>query len=326
MKALVTGGSGFLGSALCKKLVDEGLEVVVFDDHSRGRPRRLEPLAKHVEVIRGDVRDAEQLCHAAQGCDQLWHLAYINGTRFFYERPDEVLEVGVKGTMNALEAALAAGVKRFVFASTSETYNVPTHVPTTESERLIIPDVTNPRFSYGGGKILGELLTLHFGAKRGLETVIFRPHNFYGPDMGHEHVIPELTRKLWEASQGGEKRAVTIPIQGDGSETRSFCFVDDGAAGCAIAGLRGESGEIYHIGTEEEIAIADLVRLLGEVMGLEVSLQQTARPEGCTPRRCPDISKAAALGFKPGVALRAGLERTVAHYVESFRHGALQAS
>ncbi|MCA9543518.1 MAG: SDR family NAD(P)-dependent oxidoreductase, partial [Myxococcales bacterium] len=189
---LVTGGSGFIGAALVRELVAHGHSVRVLDDHSRGRPQRLADLEAKIQLVDGDVRDLDAVMAATEGCQFVWHLAYVNGTRFFYEKPDVVLEVGVKGALNTVEAALECGVERYVLASTSETYNQPTHVPTTEAERLMIPDITNPRFSYGGGKIASELLALHLGGHRGLETVIFRPHNIYGPDMGFEHVIPEI--------------------------------------------------------------------------------------------------------------------------------------
>ena len=130
MTHLVTGGSGFLGAALVHDLVAQGSKVRVLDDNSRGRPRRIEGL--DIEFVAGDVRDADVVRTATEGVDTVWHLAYINGTRFFYERPDDVLEVGIKGALNTIEAALDAGVRRYVLASTSETYNNPTHVPTTE--------------------------------------------------------------------------------------------------------------------------------------------------------------------------------------------------
>jgi nucleoside-diphosphate-sugar epimerase len=311
---LVTGGSGFLGAALVRDLVSNGRAVRVLDDNSRGRPRRLDGL--DVELVAGDVRDPDIVARATRGVTTVWHLAYINGTRFFYERPDAVLEVGIKGALNTIEAALANGVDRYVLASTSETYNTPTHVPTNETERLMIPDVTNPRFSYGGGKIASELLALHLGGHRGLEAVIFRPHNIYGPDMGHEHVIPELVERIVRVSDGMERTSIDLEIQGDGSETRAFCFVTDGATGARIAGLAGGPGQIYHLGTPEEISIRHLVELIGKTMGIEINVVPGPLREGGTPRRCPDISKLAALGYEPQVTIEAGLERTVPWYVE----------
>jgi nucleoside-diphosphate-sugar epimerase len=314
VKVLVTGGSGFLGCELCRELLDSGHSVRVLDDHSRGRASRLEEFGNQIELVDGDVRDATAVRKATQGCEVVWHLASVNGTRFFYEKPDVVLDVTVKGTMNTLDAALEAGVRRYVFASTSETYNEPSHVPTTEDERLMIPDVTNPRFSYGGSKIAGELLTLHYGGFRGLETVIFRPHNFIGPEMGFEHVIPEVVERIVELSDGLTKKTIDLTIQGDGHETRSFCDVRDGARGALIAGTRGAPGNIYHLGSEEELSIRDLVQRLGRVLGIIVNIVPGEIRAGGTSRRCPSIAKLRALGYEPQHSVDKAIERTALWY------------
>jgi UDP-glucose 4-epimerase len=272
--------------------------------------------------VDGDVRDYDVVRSATEGCEVVWHLAYINGTRYFYEKPDMVLEVGIEGTQNTIKAALDAGVRRYVLASTSETYNEPTHVPTTESERLMIPDVTNPRFSYGGGKIACELLTLHVGGFRGLETVIFRPHNFIGPDMGFEHVIPEITGKIFKASDGLAKKEIDLQIQGDGSETRSFCDVTDGGRGCFLAGEFGESGNIYHVGTEEEVSIKHLVETIGKYCGVKVNVVPGELRAGGTPRRCPAIGKLRELGFEPKYSFEQLVERCVTGYISYYKQEA----
>ncbi|NLT55950.1 MAG: NAD-dependent epimerase/dehydratase family protein [Actinomycetales bacterium] len=318
MKVLVTGGSGFVGASLVRDLLGQGHEVVVIDDNSRGHLGRLEGLADRLTFVEGNVCVPDDVRRATEGCEVVWHLAYINGTRFFYERPDDVLEVGIKGTLNTIEAALACGVRRYVLASTSETYNVPATVPTPESEWLKIPDVTNPRFSYGGGKIACELMTLHLGGHRGLETVIFRPHNFYGPDMGFEHVIPEITRRIVEESAGLTRPSIDLVIQGSGEETRSFCFVTDGSRGALIAGDRGTPGEIYHVGTERELPIRRLVEMIADVLSIKVTIVSGELREGGTPRRCPDIGKLRALGYEPEVSLEEGLERTVNWYAQHY--------
>lgn len=316
MQMLVTGGSGFIGAALVKELLAAGHAVRLLDDNSRGHPRRLDGVLEQVEFVEGDVRDYATVRAASEGCDVVWHLAYVNGTRFFYEKPDLVLDVGIKGALNTVEAALDAGVKRYVLASTSETYNQPTHVPTAEHERLMIPDITNPRFSYGGGKIASELLALHLGGHRGLETVIFRPHNIYGPDMGFEHVIPEVVDRIVRRSEGLTKRRIDLPIQGDGSETRAFCFISDGAAGARIAGLDGGAGEIYHLGTQHEVSIRHLIELLGEALDVELNIQPGPLRAGGTNRRCPDITKLQGLGYAPQVDLKTGIFETARWYAQ----------
>ncbi len=314
---LVTGGAGFIGAGLVRALVGAGHAVRVLDDFSRGRSHRLEGI-DGIETLTGDVRDAAALRAAAEGCAVIWHLAWINGTRYFYERPDAVLDVGIRGTLNAIDAALDAGATRFVFASTSEVYNRPDRVPTPEDERLLIPDVTNPRFSYGGGKIAGELLTLHMAARRGLEAVIFRPHNIYGPDMGFAHVIPEIVERIIDLSDGLRRDAITLPIQGDGRETRAFCHIDDAAEGIRLAGEQGKSGAIYHVGRNEETAIADLIRRIGDCLGIALTLEPGPLQPGGTPRRCPDIARLAALGYASKVDLDTGLADAVGWYRDHF--------
>lgn len=316
MQMLVTGGSGFIGAALVKELLAGGHAVRLLDDNSRGHPRRLAGVLDQVEFVEGDVRDYATVRAATEGCEVVWHLAYVNGTRFFYEKPDVVLDVGIKGALNTVEAALDAGTRRYVLASTSETYNQPTHVPTNETERLMIPDITNPRFSYGGGKIASELLALHLGGHRGLETVIFRPHNIYGPDMGFEHVIPEVVDRIVRLSDGLTKTRIDLPIQGDGSETRAFCFISDGAAGARIAGLSGGAGEIYHLGTQHEVSIRHLIELLGEGLGVELNIQPGPLRAGGTSRRCPDITKLEGIGYTPQVDLKTGVFQTARWYAE----------
>src|SRR5439155_13840743 len=249
MRYLVTGASGFIGSALVRALVKSGHKVRALDNESRGPRHRLNDIESLIEWIDADVRDAATVARAVQGVDAVCHLAAVNGTEFFYTRPDLVLEVAVKGMMNVLDACIGQGVGELFVASSSEVYQTPPEVPTDETVPLSIPDPLNPRYSYGGGKIISELLTINCGRKNLRRAVIFRPHNVYGPDMGWEHVIPQLTLRMHELS-GESKGTVVLPIEGSAKETRSFVFIDDLIAGLMLVLEKGEHLAIYNIGTE----------------------------------------------------------------------------
>ncbi|SVB17929.1 uncharacterized protein METZ01_LOCUS170783, partial [marine metagenome] len=225
-KILVTGGTGFIGSALVKGLLAAGAEIRSLDNDSRGL-RTLERAQNDVEHITGDIRDPDVVRKAVRGMECIYHLAYINGTEFFYDRPELVLEVAVKGMMNVLDACVAENVKDLLLVSSSEVYQLPPVIPTSETAPLTVPDVLNPRFSYGGGKIISELLAVNYGRKFFDRTLIVRPHNVYGPNMGGEHVIPQFVFRMKECSTQQPDGALTFNIQGSGEETRAFIYIDD---------------------------------------------------------------------------------------------------
>lgn len=316
-RSLVTGGGGFIGVALVQELLQQGHKVRVLDNFSRGSQMRLKPYLGLVEIVDGDVRDLEAVRAATDSQEMVWHLACVNGTRHFYEHPDLVLDVAVNGSLNTLKAASEAGVRRYVVASSAEAYATPDIVPTPEETRLLVPDPLNPRWSYGGGKIITELLTLHLGSKS-LETIIFRPHNVFGPNMGHEHVIPNLTEKIVTLSDRLTAHHVELPIQGDGSETRAFCYVSDAAHGAYLAGMRGTKNSIYHVGTEREISIRFLAEEIGRILGVQVTVVPGPLQVGGTPRRCPDTRKLGALGYAPSISLEHGLSRAVQWYASHY--------
>jgi nucleoside-diphosphate-sugar epimerase len=313
-RILVTGGSGFIGSGLVKALLRAGCSVRVLDDNSRGRARRLSDVAKDIEFITGDIRDAAAVQAAARGMDEVHHLAFINGTEFFYNAPDLVLDVGVRGMINVIDACRKQNVGSLILASSSEVYQTPPRTPTDESAPLVVPDVQNPRYSYGAGKLISEVMAINFGRKYFERVLIFRPHNVYGPDMGWEHVVPQLALRLLAAGKRQPSGKLRFDIQGTGKETRSFCYIDDLIAGVMVIREKGEHLGIYHIGSGEETTIADLARHIAAHAGREIELATSDIAAGGTMRRCPDISKLARLGYKPRVPLAQGLPPTLDWY------------
>lgn len=316
----VTGGSGFIGSALVRELVARGNEVRVFDNNSRGAMSNLADVKDRVAFIQGDVRNQADALRAVQGCDDVYHLAFINGTEYFYTKPDLVLDVGIRGHFTVMDACADAGVRSFIYASSSEVYQTPALLPTPEDVPGSVPDVRNPRYSYGGGKLAGELLTLHYRQESSMRRLIFRPHNIYGPAMGFEHVIPQLVKKLHKAAAGIMGSSVEIEIEGDGNQTRAFCHVADAVNGIILVGEKGENREIYHVGMDEERSIRELIAAMGGLLNLKVAIRSGPLPKGGTLRRCPDIAKLRALGYAPALTLEKGLADAVHWYWNHYEH------
>ena len=213
---LVTGGTGFIGSALVRALVVAGARVRSLDNDSRGAPRRLGEDAARVELHAGDIRDAAAVCRAVAGVDcvlppRLRQRDGVSSTR----RPELILDVAVQGMVNVLDACREHGVRDLVLASSSEVYQTPPAIPTDESAPLSIPDVLNPRYSYGGGKIVCELMAVNYGRTGFDRVAIFRPHNVYGPDMGREHVVPQFVDADGWALPG-DVRPGPVPDPGHG--------------------------------------------------------------------------------------------------------------
>ena len=309
---LVTGGTGFLGSALVRRLVGGGARVRVLDNNWRGRPARLQDLEPRFEYVEGDIRDAAAVDHACRDVDVVCHLAFINGTESFYSKPDLVLDVAVKGMVNVLDGAVRHRVPDLMVMSSSEVYHQPDRVPTDETVALSIPDPLNPRYSYAAGKVISEVMAVNNGRHFKRVTIV-RPHNVYGPDMGHEHVIPQFVARM-KALQSHTTNPIPFGVQGDGLQTRAFVYVDDFIDGLMLVLDRGEHRGIYHIGTMEEVTIAALARLVAEQFGRAIEVVPGPPAEGGTNRRCPDITKMTRIGYQPKYTLRETLPGVVRWY------------
>jgi dTDP-glucose 4,6-dehydratase/UDP-glucose 4-epimerase len=312
---LVTGGTGFIGSALVHRLVRHGAKVRVVDNDLRGNKGRLAGIAAEIEFVAGDVRDVAAMEQAARGCSTILHLAALNGTENFYQRPELVLDVGVRGMYAMLQAARANDIREFIFASSSEVYQTPPMVPTPEDVPMTIPDPWNPRYSYGGSKLISELMLANYNRDLFERAIIFRPHNVYGPDMGWEHVIPQFAMRVLELAATHPDGVLPFPIQGDGSHTRAFIYIDDFLDGLMLILEAGLHRHVYHIGKMEEVSVARLAELVAAQLGRTVRIVPQPEAPGGTHRRCPDISRLQALGFAPQTTLAEGLARTVPWYV-----------
>jgi len=174
---LITGGTGFIGSNISNLLINKNYRVKIFDNNSRGSLQKIKNFKKKVKFIKGDIRNKKLLDRALRNTDAVIHLAYVNGTKYFYSKPVLVLDVAVKGMINIVEGCIKNKIKELYLASSSEVYQTPIKIPTDEEESLKIPNIFNPRYSYGGGKIITELMGIHYGKKYFKKLIIFRPHN-----------------------------------------------------------------------------------------------------------------------------------------------------
>ena len=319
---LVTVGTGFIGAALVLRLLNQGHRVRVLDNNSRGAERRLGTAVGDVELVVGDIRSSEVVERAVNGVDAVHHLAFVNGTENFYMHPDLVLEVGAKGMINVVDACIKHGVPELLLASSSEVYQSPPKVPTDESAPLVVPDVMNPRYSYGGGKLFSELYAINVAARRLDRVLIYRPHNVYGPDMGFEHVIPQMAMRMAGHATHASSGVIGFQIQGSGQETRSFCFIDDFIDGLMLVQEHGVTCNVYHIGTTEEVTIADLAHRIAGQLGRKIDILPGPIQAGSTLRRCPAIDKLARLGYQQKVSLDQGLTSTCGWYFNNRRMSA----
>jgi UDP-glucose 4-epimerase len=305
-RALVTGGTGLIGSHIVDQLIDGGLEeVVVLDNLSRGRRANLESAeaSGRLTLVEGDVRDVDLVQEVMEGIDIVFHEAAIRITQCA-EDPRLAHDVLATGTFNIFEAAVAAKVKRMVYASSASIYGQAEQFPTNETHHGY-----GNRTIYGATKLYGEGLLRSFHEMYGLNYIALRYFNVYGPRMDAFGVYTEVMIRWMERLSEG----LPCMIQGDGGQTMDFVFVDDVARANTVAARSSITDEVINIASGTETSLTELAETLGRVMGVHLPPEYgPARKATPVSRRLADVRKAhRRLGFKAETSLEMGLRSLV---------------
>jgi UDP-glucose 4-epimerase len=300
MRVLITGGAGFLGTALANRLVAEGHTVLVLDDLTAGDPRRLAP---EVLLTRGDVRDVPKLWTLLQGVGCVYHLAARVRVPESIHYPSDYNQVNVGGTVALMEAMRDTGVRRVVFASSGALYGEQAHQPIDEQQ------TPNPNSPYGVSKIAAEYYVATLGALYDIETVSLRIFNVYGPGQelppSYPPVIPHM---LKQAQAGG-----SLVIIGDGTQTRDFVFVDDVVDALMAASTATDVNRaVINVGSGQEISINELAGRVVRVTGKRANVLHNLAQPGGVSRLVADVHLAQQLlGWAPSTDLDRGLRLTL---------------
>lgn len=322
-KILITGAAGFIGCHLAGELLqNEANRLVLADNLQRGKiDEDLQAVLanERVTFIQADVTDPAFYAGLATDFDHVYHLAAVNGTKNFYDMPAEVLRVNTLSLIFMLEWIKNLPKKpKLCFTSSNEAYasaleafgQLP--IPTPEAVPLVISDTYNPRWSYAGSKLIGELFVIHYAKAYGFPAVIVRPHNFYGPRAGFGHVIPGLCEKII-------KRIDPLPLPG-AEETRTFCYIADAVKAMRLlmetSATDNQPVETVHIGATDEITMRELAEKMFTITGWQPQqLDAQPSPAGSVKRRLADIAKIKNLvGWQPEISLEEGLKNTFDWY------------
>lgn len=311
MRALVTGGDGFIGSHLVEYLVSEGYEVRALSQYnSFNHWGWLEDIncLEAVEVVSGDVRDPHYCRTVVKGVDVVFHLASLIAIPYSYVAPDLYVDTNVRGTLNICQAARDLGVSRVVQTSTSEVYGTAQYVPIDEKHPL------QPQSPYSASKIAADAMAMSFYNAFELPVTIARPFNTYGPRQSARAVIPTIIGQIASGIKEIEL--------GDVSPTRDFNYVHDTCRGfLALAQCDAAVGQAVNIGSNYEISVADTLNLIRELMGSDVTFvtdEQRLRPCKSEVFRlwCDNTRIRELTGFEPETGIRAGLQKTIDWFVK----------
>lgn len=255
MKALVTGGAGFIGSHLSEKLLIDGHDVVIVDNLATGRVRNIAGFRDHprLQFCQVDIRDLQALRQCFAGVEWVFHLAGLADIVPSIEQPDSYFSTNVTGTFNVLECARGAGVKRFVYAASSSSYGIPKVYPTPETSPI------DPQYPYALTKYLGEDLVLHWARLYGLPAVSLRLFNVYGPRSRTTGAYGAVFGVFLSQKLHGKP----FTVVGDGTQTRDFTYVTDVTDAFIVAAESSVTGEALNVGSGNHYSVNRLVELLG---------------------------------------------------------------
>ena len=313
MRAVITGGAGFLGSHLCELMLERGWEVMCLDNLVTGSEANIAPLMSNPK-FRFARHDVSRFIDVPGPVEAVLHFASPASPPDYLRLPIQTLKVGALGTHNSLGLALAKNAK-YLLASTSECYGDPSISPQPESYWGNVNPV-GPRGVYDEAKRYAEAITMAYHRYHGLNAHIVRIFNTYGPRMrlNDGRALPNF---LYQALMGQP-----ITVFGDGSQTRSFCYVSDLLEGIYRL-LESDENEPTNIGNPQEITILEFAERVRKLVGATTPIVFQALPQDDPKQRCPDISKAKRLlGWEPKITLEDGLQRTL----EYFRAQLAQAS
>lgn len=320
MKTLITGGAGFIGSHLAEALLKAGHEIVVVDDLSTGRYENIRPLRDHPQfrVFISSILDRSLMEPLIAECDEIYHLAAAVGVRLIIEEPVETIETNILGTEVVLSLASKYN-KKTLLASTSEVYGKNNAVPFREDDDSVIGATTKSRWSYACSKAMDEFLALAYHKQKGLPVVIVRLFNTVGPRQTGRYgmVIPNFVRQALLGQP--------LTVFGDGEQTRCFTHVHDAVkALIALMAHPGAVGEIFNLGSDQEVTINELARRVIQLTGSSSKIQHIPYDQAYEAgfedmrRRVPDVSKLRRLiGFAP----QRSLDEILRNVIEHFRNG-----
>jgi nucleoside-diphosphate-sugar epimerase len=301
-RVLVTGGGGFIGSNLTRKLLERGDDVRVLDNFSTGNRRNLADVVDEVEVVEGELRSYERVHNATRGVEIVYHQGALPSVPRSVQDPLTTSAVNVEGTLNVLLAARDEGVRRVVFASSSSVYGNTGTLPRVESQ---FPDPISP---YAVSKLAAERYCVSCARVYGLETVTLRYFNVFGPGQDPTSQYAAVVPRFIAAIDAGEP----VPIHGDGQQSRDFTYVDNVVEANVLAAEAAEaSGHVLNIATGEPRTVNELADTIGEVLGKPVEKEYLPERTGDVRDSWADVAAAhRALGWEPRVALEEGLRLT----------------